>query len=195
MISTTMMFADGENLVFRYQEMLAAGRVPRPSTIHIPDCFVWNEGVFGRFVWSIKRLSYYTSVVGDDLLVTSIREKIGRMRWQCCEDRTRTTERHRSGQIIPVVRKKSGKSRKESICDIAIAVDVLRACYRDHADSIWIFSGDGDFIKLIEEAAHAGKKVNVSAFSSGLSSELKYAVDNFYLLDDVFFMTEEELDA
>jgi uncharacterized LabA/DUF88 family protein len=100
-----------------------------------------------------------------------------------------------SGQIVPFVRKKNSRSRKESICDIAIAVDVMRACYRDHAEIIWMVSGDGDFMSLVEETVHSGKRVYMGALSSGLNEDLKYAVDEFFDLDNVFFLSDAEVEA
>ena len=94
---------------------------------------------------------------------------------------------------MPFVRKRANKTKKESICDITIAVDIMRACYRDHAETVWLFSGDGDFSQLIEEATHYGKMVYLSALSSGFNEELKYVVDEFHPLDDIFFLTDQEI--
>lgn len=190
---STLVFVDGENLTFRYKEMLNAGRIPRPDNVWINDCFIWNQRVFDDQIWTIKRLAYYTSVVGDDVHVREIREKIAGTRFICTTRRRQGFTSTRDGQIVPFVRKKNAKSKKESVCDIAIAVDVMRACYRDHADTVWIFSGDGDFIQLVEEVVHAGKTAYVSAFSSGLSSELRLVVDEFISLDKYFFLSEEEI--
>ena len=188
MTPQTLIFIDGENLSIRYKEMLAAGRVSRPDNVWVADSFIWNQRVLEDHLWDIKRVSYYTSVVGDDLLVRSVRERIGGTGFTCITDRTT-----RTGQIVPFVRKKSSKSRKESICDIAITVDVMRSCYRDHADTIWIFSGDGDFVALINEVLHSGKRAYLSAFSSGLNEELPFMVDEFLPLDKHFFLSEQEV--
>ncbi|MDY0975007.1 NYN domain-containing protein [Massilia sp. CFBP9012] len=193
-INKTLIFVDGENLVCRYQEMVAAGRIPRPDNIHIKDCFVWNPRILKKHYWHIKRLAYYTSVVGDDDKVKSVREQIAGTMWECDLSDLEDTANCKRGQMIPFVRKKSARSRKESICDIAIAVDVMRACYRDHAETIWICSGDGDFAQLIEEVVHSGKEAYLGAVSSGLNPELKYLVDEFLLLDDAFFVTDAEVD-
>lgn len=195
MTGNTLVFVDGENLALRFKELLASGRKPRPDTVYIEDAFVWNNRVFADCIWNIKRLAYYTSVVGDDPRVRNVREAISSTTFLCTTDLTADTTRTRSGQILPFVRKKSSRSRKESICDIAISVDVMRACYRDHADAVWIFSGDGDFIQLIEEVIHSGKCAYVAAFSSGLSDELRFVVDEFFMLDDFFFLSLEEVEA
>lgn len=193
MLGQTLVFIDGENLSFRYKELLAAGRVPRPDNVWVADAFIWNQRVLEDHLWDIKRLSYYTSVVGDDPLVKSVRERVSGTTFNCTTERTATSKSFRSGQIVPFVRKKSSRSRKESICDIAIAVDVMRACYRDHADTIWIFSGDGDFVQLLTEVLHSGKRVYLSAFSSGLNDELRLVVDEFLPLDQHFFLSELEV--
>jgi uncharacterized LabA/DUF88 family protein len=137
--------------------------------------------------WNIRRISYYTSVVGDDDKIKAVRSAISNTTFKCRAGRDGAAVLNRSGQLIPFVRKKDSKSRKESICDIAIAVDVMRACYRDHTDTIWIFAGDGDFRQLFSEVVHSGKRVYVSAFSSGLHPEIPYAVDEFISLDKYFF--------
>lgn len=193
MLDKTIIFVDGENLVMRYQEMLKLGRKPRPGNVHIKDCFIWNPKVLIGHYWNLKRLAYHTSVVGADEHITTIREQISRVTWKCDLSDEPHSPNLLTGQIMPFVRKRKSKSKKESLCDIAIGVDVMRACYRNHAEIIWLFSGDGDFGPLLEEAAHAGKTVYLSAFSSGLNDDLKYLVDEFHPLDAAFFLTSEEV--
>lgn len=191
MIHETLIFVDGENLFIRYQEMIKAGRKPAPDNIVIGEQFVWNNRILNDELWKIKRLSYYTSVVGDDEKLRLAREQIGKETFSCTLHETESGAKYSyKGQIIPFVRKKSSKSKKESICDIAIAVDVMRACYRDHADAIWIFSGDGDFIQLFQEVVHSGKRVYAAALSSGLCNEIRFVVDEFFLLDKYLFIDE-----
>jgi uncharacterized LabA/DUF88 family protein len=193
-INETLIFVDGENLTLRYQEMVRAGRAPAPDNIHIQDCFVWNQRVLDDNLWNLKRVSYYTSVAGSDDLVRQVREQIAAVKFNCrtgaIGGALGTVFTTRTGQIVPFVRKKSARTRKESICDIAIAVDVMRACYRDHAKIIWLFSGDGDFLSLLNEVVHNGKSAYVAALSSGLSEEIHFAVDEFTLLDKYFFLPE-----
>jgi uncharacterized LabA/DUF88 family protein len=194
MIDEALIFVDGENLVLRYQEMLRAGRVPAPDNVHIQDTFIWNQRVLDDHLWNLKRVSYYTSAVGDDERIRQIREQIAGVKFRCrighVSGPLTTGYTTRDGQIVPFVRKKSVRSRKESICDIAITVDVMRACYRDHAKIIWLFSGDGDFLTLLSEVVHNGKAAYVSALSSGLSEDVRFTVDEFMLLDKYFFLPE-----
>jgi uncharacterized LabA/DUF88 family protein len=91
------------------------------------------------------------------------------------------------GRLVPQVRKRSSKSRKESVCDTAITVEALRAAHREQAQKVVIFSGDGDFIPLYQELMHSGKEVVVGAFSSGLSREVAMVVDTFLDLDTLYF--------
>ena len=194
-LDDTLVFIDGENLTLRYQEMLKAGRKPAIGNIHVQDAFVWNQSVLDSHFWNLNRVSYYTSVAGDELKLREVRKLIGGTAFTCKTGIVTTVLRSapstRTGQIVPFVRKKSARSRKESICDIQIAVDVLRACYRNHAKNIWIFTGDGDFLSLFEEVVHSGKRIYVSALSSGLSDEIPFAVDEFLPIDEYFFSPED----
>ncbi|MES2908978.1 MAG: NYN domain-containing protein [Pseudomonadota bacterium] len=190
MIENALIFVDGENLVLRYQEMLKAGRKAASGNVHIQDCFIWNQKILDDHLWNLKRVSYYTSVVGDDVLVRAVREQIAATTFTCCLGGEESSPTTRTGQIVPFVRKKSSKSKKESICDISIAVDVMRACYRDHASIIWLFSGDGDFLPLFSEIVHNGKVAYGSAVSSGCNDELRFVVDEFLPLDKYLFVPE-----
>ena len=182
MLEETLVFVDGENISIRYKQMLGEGRSPRAENIFIGESFAWTNRIFLKDNWNIRRVSYYTSMCGDDDAVTNLRRAISKTTYQCDLGGMR-----RTGQLIPFVRKKSAKSKKESICDIAIAVDVMRACYRDHASNILILSGDGDFVQLFNEVVHSGKQIVAAAFSSGLSEDIPLIVDDFISLDDLFF--------
>lgn len=198
MTNAALIFVDGENLVHRYQSMLKAGRKPAAENIHIPDCFIWNEKILHDHLWNLKRVSYYTSVVGDDSVVRDIRERIAATTFSCSPDvelNGSMSGTLHTGQIVPFVRKRASKSKKESICDIAIAVDVMRACYRNHAEIIWIFSGDGDFISLFNEVIHSGKTAYASAVSSGFNDEIRFVVDEFLPIDKYLFEPETSAES
>lgn len=188
-----LVFVDGENLVVRYEAMLKSGRRPHPDTRHIPGCFVWNDRVFQTALWDVRRVSYHTSTVGDDVRIEEIRRSIGGTQFcatisQHYHPRTgQIVAKNRKLQIVPFVRKRRSNGNKESVCDVALAVDILRACYRDHARGVWLFSGDGDFVPLLQEVVHSGKSAYASAFSSGLNDEIKLIVDEFIAIDDLFF--------
>jgi uncharacterized LabA/DUF88 family protein len=183
-------FADGENLVFRFQEMLAAGRRAHPEVVHSPDCYAWSS----RIVWDehypefqlVSRIHYYTSVAGDESRVAEVRNRLSQIEYICFPDATNRGVVHRA-QLVPVVFKKPAQSRKTRNVDIQIVIDVMRCAHSDQFEQIYILSGDGDYLPLVKEVAHLGKQVRLSAFSSGLHSELRNNVDRFTLLDSAYF--------
>ena len=71
-----------------------------------------------------------------------------------------------------------------------MTVDILTHTFQNNIDIVYLLSGDGDYIPLINEVMRAGKQVYVAAFSSGLSPKLKTVADKFTLLDDLYFETQ-----
>lgn len=185
MLKRVIAFADGENLVFRYQEMLNAGSVPRQDVVHICDAFVWSPHLT---LWSdmdLVRVLYYTSVVGDDEKVATVERHISATVFQC----------HNSGagyigraQIIPRVHKKPAASRKTKVVDVDITMDVVRAALEMPVDGIYLLTGDGDYLPLVREITRrTSKQVYLGAFSSGLADALRSSVEVFIDLDSKFF--------
>jgi uncharacterized LabA/DUF88 family protein len=184
----SILFVDGENLTMRYQSLLKIGRQPQPTVVHRPDIFLWNS-TFGSdgvadINTDILRVNYYTSAVGDDVLIEDIRGQIASQTY--CG----SGNYYGSCQLYPRVYKKLKQSAKSRLVDINIAVDVMRHAYTDAIDVVYLFSGDGDFLQLVEDVMRSGKKVCLGAFSSGLESSLRSAVDRFVLLDELFFRPE-----
>ena len=58
-------------------------------------------------------------------------------------------------------------------------------------ENIAIFSGDGDYIPLIEEIMRQGIETQVFAFSSGCNSQLRYVPDDFIEIDKYFLDSPE----
>ncbi|MDP3297084.1 MAG: NYN domain-containing protein [Thermodesulfovibrionia bacterium] len=182
----TIIFADGENLVMRYQAMIAAGAKPHKKIHHIPDSFVWHPDITTWSCFELIRVWYYTSVIGDINKIQDIENQIGNIDYDYHYDPDSTIPKA-TAQIVPRVYKKSSKSQKTRNVDINIIIDVMRHSYSRDIDLIYILSGDGDYLPLINEAMKQGKRVFVSAFSSGLNKQLSYSVDTFTLLDELFF--------
>jgi uncharacterized LabA/DUF88 family protein len=186
------MFADGENLVFRFQDMVAAGRTPLKCVVHERDCYVWSP----LLIWNpsipdcqlVTRIHYYTSVAGAEQRVTEVRDQLSAIQYTCYPDATNYGVMHRA-QLVPEVFKKPTQSRKSRNVDIQIVIDVMRAAHSDQFEQIHILSGDGDYLPLVKEVGHLGKQVRLSAFSSGLHPDLRGTVDRFTLLDDFYFET------
>jgi len=173
-----MVFVDGENLVFRFQEMLRQGYVPREGLFHEPDVAVWDPSfTYLAHFHEILRVTYYTYVVGDEARLNSVREIL----------RGLTFMKHMASllptHLTPCVFKKDAKSRSNKGVDIKLCVDVLGHVYRGNTDAILLMSGDGDYEPLIEEVSRAGVQVFLSAFSKGLNPRLRHMVDELYELD------------
>jgi len=183
-------FADGENLVLRFQEMVGTGRRPVPEVVHSRDCYVWSP----RIIWDgnhpeyqlVTRIHYYSSVTGDAPRVAQVRDQLSAIEYTCRPDATNGGVTHR-GQLVPVVFKKPAQSQKTRNVDIQILIDVMRCAHSDQFEQIHIMSGDGDYLPLVKEVVHLGKQVRLSAFSSGLHSELRSNVDRFTSLDTFYF--------
>lgn len=173
-----MVFVDGENLVFRYQEMLKKGFVPRIEIKYEPDVFVWLDSfthLGGEH--EILRVIYYTYVVGDDLRVTAIRNQLRHMHF------AKHSESRLPNSLSPCVFKKDQRSRSGKGVDIQLSVDMMSHVYRGNVDSVLLLSGDGDYAPLLEEVKRAGVLVYVSAFSDGFNASLKGLADSVYELD------------
>jgi uncharacterized LabA/DUF88 family protein len=178
-----MFFIDGENLLWRFEAMKKASRVPRIEVIHEPGRFVWTSRVTRLQNLEIVRVSYYTSQVGSDDKLRALQSDIQRLRWSVA--RTKTT-----GGMVAHVFKKPAKEQKAASVDINITIDLLRTCYHRHAEAVVLISGDGDYIPLVKEAMRTGTHVIVGALSSGVNTALTSAGDSFWNLDSFFFEKE-----
>jgi uncharacterized LabA/DUF88 family protein len=71
--------------------------------------------------------------------------------------------------------------------DVEIAVDMLEMA--EHADHMVLFSGDGDFRKLVEAVQRKGSRVTVVSTVKSqppmVSDELRRQADNFVDLADL----------
>lgn len=173
-----MVFIDGENLVFRYQEMLKLGYVPRDDLVHERDVFVWHDS----FTWlaqyhEIIRATYYTNAVGDEPYVASLRARL----------KVQTYTKHMASllpnSLAPCIFKKDSRTRSAKGVDVKLTVDALSHVHRRNTDAILLMSGDGDYVPLVDEVQRSGVQVFLSAFSSGLSPRLRERVDALYELD------------
>jgi uncharacterized protein (TIGR00288 family) len=194
-----MVFVDGENLAIRYKNMIVdrtikdkkgvektlKARKPRLDGVEYKkDTLIWHETfTSGCQLHEIIRATYYTYVTGDSDEVERVKSVINSLRFS----------KHQKSvlpdTLTPCVFKKEGFSKGKGV-DIQMTVDILNHVYRNNVDTILILSGDGDYLPVIEEVKRHGKQCWVYAFSSGLSSQLKYAADRFYCLDDTLFIPE-----
>jgi uncharacterized LabA/DUF88 family protein len=185
-----MVFVDGENLVQRFQAMVAEGRELREDAriAHEKDIYVWSPNFSVRTgLNQVVRASYYTYAFGDNNRIQQIKDSIKDLpSGQYSDPRIHWVGGSLLNSLYPVVFKKE-RGKKAKGVDIQLTVDILSNVYKDNVDSIYLISGDGDYKPVIEEAIRHGKHVYVAALSSGLNKELKYIADQFIDLDAYYF--------
>lgn len=180
----TIILIDGENIVFRYQEMLKEGRKPRKGIIHINNCFVWHHDLLNIFYSKdIVRVAYYTTVVGDDKRIDQVKGQISDSVFHF----KTLSGAEWSGTLVPYVYKKSKNGTKTKSVDINLTIDALRYAYGDSIDQIVLISGDGDYIPLLREIMARGKMVQAMSLSNGVNKEIKFNVDDLLIIDDYLF--------
>jgi uncharacterized LabA/DUF88 family protein len=178
---------DGENLVVRYQEMLLAGRQAKPDNAHIKDTFIWNHTLLGTPVEAeLLRVQYYTSVVGDSDRVEAVRNEIQSQMFTFGPQKSFEWRRLRG-----IVFKKSSKSKKTKNVDLQIVIDALMHSTSRHIETLYLVTGDGDFLPLVDEIMRLGIRVELFSLSSGHSKELSQRVDAFTLVDSKLFTRED----
>lgn len=180
MQNRTFILADGENLVFRYQASLKEGAEKTEQTYHIPDVLVWHTHITHAFSMEVIRVSYYTTQVGDEKKLDQTRRDIASYSY---DFRFSRSEPGGKGCLCPYVYKKEKNSQKTKSVDINLTIDALRHTYNDSLDTLFLLSGDGDYIPLIQEVMRQGKKVVVGAFTNGLNPTLEHIADKFINLD------------
>jgi uncharacterized LabA/DUF88 family protein len=178
MMSKSMIFVDGENLTYRFQAMVKDGKTPRAAVEYQPDTFVWTNGIVRHSAWHLIRVSYYTSVVGDEPKVRSVEEQLKAIQYNYSGG---------SGFINPHVFKKQKRGDKTKSVDINLVTDILRHAYNESVDEVCILTGDGDYLPAIREVMRKGIRVYVGAFSSGLDGRLHTQSDEFIDLDPMYF--------
>lgn len=178
-----MAFIDGENIVFRYEEMLAKNCTPRDDILYIKDVYMWHPRIIKANGLEIIRVKYYTSAVGDEDYLYSISYGLKKIKYTFNDSRGR----FRTGFLLPGVFKKEKQTVKTKGVDINLTVDMLTHTFKNSLDSVYLVTGDGDYLPLIKEVMRNGKKVYLAALSSGLNPSLKTSVDMFFDLDSATF--------
>ena len=182
MTDKTIVLIDGENLLFRFQETLKSGGEAKESVLHTEDRYLWSPESFPTS-HDILRVSYYTTAVGDHDSVIQLSEEIAQLPYHCKKDIYTTIK----GTLNPHVFKKEKQKSKNKSVDINITIDSLRHAYNGSVDTVYLMSGDGDYIPLIKEIMHRGVQVIVGAFSNGCNQELIHTADDFLNLDEIYF--------
>lgn len=192
-----MAFVDGENLTARFEAMVKDGRkarTPREDRLlhsnirHVSNRFVWSDGT----IWGIPaqddlvRVHYYTTFTGGNDEFEKFTEELGALTVARFQDEGQWIARDNQ-PVIPRVFKKEARNTRTKSVDINLCVDVLDYVRQDALDSVYLVTGDVDYLPLIEAVMRAGKRIYLAALSSGLSSRLRYGVDKFISLDRTYF--------
>lgn len=191
-----MVFVDGENLLLRYEAMLALGRAPRgrPQSYYDPEVttyqpkrFVWNADIPSQLQdGPLIRVTYYTTAVGSPQDIETLEDELARL--QSNIELSGGGVRKGVTNLVPRVFKKQKSGSKTKSVDINICVDMLQQAYQSGADDLLLVSGDGDYVPLVKAVMAAGKRVYIAALSSGLAPPMKRVADRFIDLDSVMFM-------
>ena len=194
MYERVMFFIDGENLVCRYQDMLDNGRQPLDGILYEKDVYVWHSSIIKKKPRNIVRVNYYTSAVGDENRILSLSSEIKKIEYFYQGQPygiggTYTSTHHLSfaGHIFPRVFKKENRQMKSKAVDINIAVDMLNYSSPEYLDAVYLLSGDGDFVPLIQAVIRKGMRVHLMALSDGLNSQLPISVDEYECIDSRLF--------
>jgi uncharacterized LabA/DUF88 family protein len=175
-----MCFVDGENFTARGQQFAKQHNIAlvegdwfwRDAFLWIPESnplsVILYEGQYGSYSRPVRSY-YYTSVAGGSENVPAVTAKLWSIGFQ--------------PQVFP--RKK--KDQKAKGVDIALAKDFLSHAFLGNYDVAFLFAGDGDYVRLVDEVKRLGKIVCLVFYSeSGLSPALRLSADFFLPLDTAF---------
>ena len=81
--------------------------------------------------------------------------------------------------------KKRGETYVEKGVDVALVTDLLSMAYKNAYDVAIVVSGDKDVQGAIEEVKRSGKRVEVAAFGSATSEDMKTCGDDFVDLESI----------
>lgn len=182
-----MVFVDGENLVRRYEDMKKTNP-SKPSIIHRNGVYAWSPYTIVHSLHEILRATYYTSSPGNDEVHQQIRDDIRKMTF------VKPVQSGLPTNLSPWVGKRTQDGRSKAV-DIRLVVDTVLHCHADNLDTVYLVTGDGDFLPVIKEAIRSGKQVHLAALSSGLNYKLRDYVDKFIDLDSVYFDIAETAQA
>jgi hypothetical protein len=178
-IPRLMAFIDGENLVLRYEEMLRDGREPNGDIAHEPGVYVWHTHFSLPGTFEPIRANYYAAVQGDDTKLRAIESSLGGIAFGNFAHSPIPVK------LFPRIFKKPDRSRKTSIADIELTVDLLSQVYLQNVDAVLLLSGDKDFAAVVRAVVGRGQRIFVGSFSSGRA--LDRGADHFVDLDRIFF--------
>ena len=153
---------------------------------------MWSKNTIRPFWNVIKRATYYTYIIGDDEKISEINKLIKTLVFNQYHVYNMRQPIKIPEHLTPCIFKKH-RNKKAKGVDIQMTVDILTNIYQDNLDTIFLVSGDGDYLPVIQEALRKGKQVYLSAFSSGLNEQMVHIVDEFIKLDYIYFKSDDLL--
>ena len=125
----------------------------------------------------LVRAFYYTALV-DDQEYSPIRPLVDWLDYNGYTMVTKPTKEFTDA---------SGRRKLKGNMDIELAIDVMEMA--EHLDHVVIFSGDGDFRRLVEAVQRRGRRVTVVSTVRSqppmVADELRRQADNFVELQDI----------
>ena len=183
MSDKTYILVDGENLLFRYQAMLDAGRTPSAGIQHAVGKYVWCKHISMNHTSQVARVTYYTTQHGDADKIIALKKEISEISYAYGSQ----YDIQGRGSLNPKIFKKTGRSRGTKSVDINMCIDSMRHTASQGLTTVSLVTGDGDFLPLIEELMRQGVNVQVQALSDGCNPNLVHTPDAFVNLDRYFF--------
>jgi hypothetical protein len=187
-----MLFVDGENFTIRGQKVMSEANIPlEPEGGWLKDIYLWLPGwgattpLLSRWPrihyarvstpppgepspLSAVRAYYYTSMpFENERAVTDAKLALRAMRFE-----PKVFRRLASDKDRPV-------DERSKAVDLSLATDVLTLAGEDRFDTAVIFSGDGDFVPVVEALKRLGRQVVVGGFVSTTNDDLRIAADDF----------------
>lgn len=177
-----MLFVDGENLAIQGQKLAEAEGIElMPGPYYEAESFLWppsygHSSLLSSLAGELRpfprfpplQAHYYTTAVGDDRLIASLRLKI------------------REAGFKPHVFKKQSKAKKTKGVDISLARDLLVHGFEGGFSFALLIAGDQDYLPLVEELQSRRLAVFVSFFEAGMGPRLRAEADFFFPLDRTF---------
>ena len=171
-----MLFVDGENLTLRYQDQLGDAP-PLPHVSLRRDVWVWSRmlNAHAHDKCEILRTHYYTSVVGDDLLIATVEDELKDI-----------------GIDAPRVFKRPRDRRSKQV-DISLAVEMLGHAQKRNIDAAVLVAGDLDYLPLARAVMAEGCRVFLWFLDNGLNATLRRQTDHYFDVGKVLFAENASL--
>jgi len=123
--------------------------------------------------------AYYYTALPDPTEQTPIRKLIDFMDYNGYQVVSKTTREFTDHA--------TGKKRIKGNMDMELALDMLKLA--PHIDHAYLFSGDGDFCRLLQEVQDLGVKVTVvssmNTYPAMVADALRRKADHFIELEDI----------